>query len=415
MTFRDGLLARLAVSGTVLLTLSLAPSAAGAAPNLPPTASPRAVEHVPVCVPDHAADTAACHARVRVDKEARDAKPAPASRTAPIATPNVVGNGGAYDPYYLESAYNAPSWATGAGVRQVVAIVDAYDAPRAEADLSAYRSYFGLPACTRGNGCFRKVNQSGVAGNYPAFNSGWAQEISLDLDMVSAMCPQCQILLVEARSANYADLGAAVNTAARLGATAISNSYGGGEWSGETAYESFFNHPGIAVTASSGDNGYGVQFPAASRYVTAVGGTSLAQSTANGYRDGSESAWSGAGSGCSRFIPKPTWQTDGGCTARTVADVSADADPATGVWVYYNNNWYIFGGTSVASPIVAAMYALAGNAASISNAQGTYSHTASLNDVVSGSNGSCGTYLCRGVSGYDGPTGNGTPNGIGAF
>jgi subtilase family serine protease len=293
-----------------------------------------------------------------------------------------------------------------------VAIVDAYDYPNAESDLAVYRSTFGLPPCTSANGCFKKVNQKGVEGSYPKANSGWASEEALDLDMVSAICPNCHIILVEAKSAQQADLGASVNTAASLGANVISNSYGGGENASSTDDQDY-NHPGIAITVSSGDNGYGVEFPASSQYVTAVGGTHLVHSGSSW----SETAWSGAGSGCSKYVAKPSWQKDTGCAMRTVADVSAVADPQTGVAVYetfrHNGGWQVYGGTSVAAPIIGAVYALGGG----SFVPGMpYSHTSSLNDVTSGSNGSCGgSYLCTAGSGYDGPTGLGTPNGTGAF
>jgi subtilase family serine protease len=321
---------------------------------------------------------------------------------------------GGYNPADLQSAYKLPSATAGSG--QTVAIVDAYNDPRAESDLGVYRSQFGLPACTTANGCFKKVDQNGGT-SYPRGNTGWAEEISLDLDMVSAICPNCHILLVEAKTNSFANLATAVNTAARLGANAISNSYGGSEYSNEVTDQSNFNHPGVAITASSGDNGYGVEFPAASQYVTAVGGTSLTRS--GNSRGWSETAWSGAGSGCSAYISKPSWQRDSGCSRRTVADVSAVADPNTGVSVYdtYNTSgWLVFGGTSVASPIIASVYALAGNEGSITYGSYPYSHTSSLFDVTSGSNGSCGgSYLCTATTGYDGPTGLGTPNGSGGF
>jgi hypothetical protein len=208
-------------------------------------------------------------------------------------------------------------------------------------------------------------------------------------------------------------LEAAVDTAARLGATEISNSYGGGEYATETSDQAHFNHPHAMITASSGDNGYGTQFPAASRFVTAVGGTSLRRDgSARGW---SETAWSGAGSGCSRFVAKPAWQHDASCSRRTVADVSAVADPNTGVAVY-DKGWLIFGGTSVAAPVIASVYALAANAASSSYAQDSYLHVGSMFDVTSGANGTCvSAYLCTARAGFDGPTGNGTPNGLGAF
>jgi subtilase family serine protease len=324
------------------------------------------------------------------------------------------GSPSGYNPSDLQSAYKLPSSTAGSG--QKVAIVDAYDDPNAESDLGVYRMQFGLSACTTANGCFSKVDQTGGT-KYPRGDKGWAEEISLDLDMVSAICPNCHILLVEATTNSFSNLSTAVDEAARLGANEISNSYGGSEYSNEVSDQSHYNHAGIAITASSGDSGYGVQFPAASQYVTAVGGTSL--SKANNARGWSETAWSGAGSGCSAFIAKPSWQKDGGCSDRTVADVSADADPSTGVSVYdtyHESGWLVFGGTSVASPIIASVYALAGNAGSVTYGSYPYSHTSSLFDVTSGSNGSCGgSYLCTAVAGYDGPTGLGTPNGTGGF
>ena len=224
--------------------------------------------------------------------------------------------------------------------------------------------------------------------------------------------------MVEANSSSYNDLGAAVRFAATQGVVAISNSYGGGESVWETSYESAYNQPGIAVTVSSGDGGYGVEFPAASRYVTAVGGTSLSRMT--GGRGWSEVVWSGAGSGCSRYIPKPAWQKDASCNNRAVADVAAVADPYTGVAVLDttgSGGWTVFGGTSVASPVIASVYALAGSSGSVTQSY-LYGHASSLFDVTAGTNGSCrrsAQYLCTGVAGYDGPTGLGTPNGPTSF
>ncbi|MGW1894348.1 putative Ig domain-containing protein [Streptomyces sp. NPDC002004] len=333
--------------------------------------------------------------------------------------PDAVPSG--YGPSDLQSAYALPS---GAGAGATVAIIDANDDPNAESDLATYRSQYGLPACTTANGCFKKVDQNGGT-NYPSPDSGWAGEISLDLDMVSAVCPQCHILLVEAAQPSMEDLGAAVNRAVTMGAKYVSNSYGGGEDSTDpTSDSSYFDHPGVAITVSSGDSGYGAEYPASSRYVTAVGGTSL--SRASNSRGWSESVWGssvggdGAGSGCSAYDAKPTWQTDSGCTKRTVADVSAVADPATGLAVYDSyqaSGWNVYGGTSASAPIIASVYALAGTPGSSSYpASFPYSHTSALNDVTSGANGSCGgSYLCTARSGYDGPTGLGTPNGTAAF
>jgi hypothetical protein len=278
--------------------------------------------------------------------------------TSSGATPLVSGTPSGYGPADLQSAYNLPSPSSTAGTGETVGIVDAFDDPNAASDLATYRSQFGLKPCTTANGCFSKVNQSGGT-SYPASNSSWAQEISLDLDMVSAICPNCHILLVEASSTSDANLAAAVNRAAALGATQISNSYGEPEFSGDVSEQANYNHPGIDVVAAAGDDGYGVSYPAASQYVTAVGGTSL--SRASNARGWTESAWSGTGSGCSAYTPKPAWQTDTGCGRRTVADVSADANPSTGVAVYDTSGsggWLVFGGTSVATPIIASGAAL---------------------------------------------------------
>jgi subtilase family serine protease len=240
---------------------------------------------------------------------------------------------------------------------------------------------------------------------------------------VSAICPDCKILVVQAKSASIVDLGTAVNTASKqAGVVAISNSYGGGDLSDAT-YGAPYNHPGIAVTASTGDNGYqGGSFPASSSYVTAVGGTSLfaAPGTSRGW---TESAWSGAGSGCSTVNAALAAASGAntGCTKRAIADVSAVADPSNGgMAVYYPTSktvstWAQVGGTSESAPIIAAVYALSGNTAGYTNAL-PYSHTANLFDVSTGSNGTCPTtQWCNARTGWDGPTGLGTPNGTGAF
>jgi subtilase family serine protease len=362
--------------------------------------SPTGAAHAAVRVCATAPDTAACHALMRTDVGGK-----------PASTPS------GYGPADLQSAYKLPSSTAGSG--RTVAIVDAYDDPTAESDLGVYRSTFGLPACTTATGCFRKIDQRGGT-SYPRKDAGWAAEISLDLDMVSAICPNCKIVLVEADSNSFANLGTAENEAASLTPTAISNSWGGSDTSDAT-YGAYFNHPGIAITVSSGDGGYGVEYPASSHYVTAVGGTSLTRaSTTRGW---AESAWSGAGSGCSAYNLILSGQTtvNTGCAKRAVADVSADADPNTGVSVYDTTRyqgqlgWLVFGGTSVAAPVIASVYALAGNTASIDNNY-PYAHTSALFDVTTGSNGTCPTsQWCHAGTGWDGPTGLGTPNGTGAF
>ncbi|MEU2713324.1 putative Ig domain-containing protein [Streptomyces sp. NPDC007205] len=324
-------------------------------------------------------------------------------------------------PANLHSAYNLP---TTGGSGMTVAIVDAYNDPNAESDLGTYRSTYGLSSCTKANGCFKQVSQTGSTTSLPTNDSGWAGEEALDLDMVSAVCPNCSIVLVEANSANDTDLGIAENEAVTLGAKVVSNSWGGSESSSQTTEDTqYFKHPGVAITVSSGDSAYGAEYPATSQYVTAVGGTAL--TTASNSRGWSESVWhtsstEGTGSGCSAYDPKPSWQTDSGCSKRMEADVSAVADPATGVAVYDTyggTGWAVYGGTSASAPIVAGVYALAGTpGTSDYPAKYPYQHTGNLYDVTSGSNGSCSTsYFCTAGTGYDGPTGWGTPNGTAAF
>jgi hypothetical protein len=319
-----------------------------------------------------------------------------------------------YGPADLISAYKLPA---APPTTQTVAIVDAFNDPNAESDLAIYRSHYGIPACTTAGHCFKKVNQLGHMSPLPPSDVGWSEEISLDVDMVSAICPTCHILLVEGNDNSFLNLALSVDRAATMHANAISNSYAGGE-SGGSGENSHYNHPGHMITAASGDGGYGPLFPAGSQYVTAVGGTHL---TKNGSTRGwIETVWSGAGSGCSAVFPKPAWQHDPSCSNRTIADVSAVADPNTGVVVYdsfgITPGFYIFGGTSVATPIIASVYALGGNSSTLNYASRAYTHHSMLFDVKSGSNGSCGgSYLCTGKPGYDGPSGFGTPNGIGAF
>ena len=349
--------------------------------------------------------TAHCFAKVVTDARGNIKE----SVVGPRLTRNAVPAG--YGPADLRSAYKVTSTGTSS---YTIAIVDAYGYPNAEADLANYRAQYGLPACTTANGCFRKVNQTGGSSS-PRTDTGWDQEQALDLDMASSMCPNCHITLVQASTSSFGDLAAAENYAASH-ANAVSNSYGGGE-NGSSGYEYAYNHSGVAITVSSGDGGYGVEFPASSPHVTAVGGTSLTR--ASNSRGWNEVVWGGAGSGCSAIYQKPTWQNDGNCARRTVADVSAIADPNTGVAVYgpvssRRSGWMVFGGTSVAAPLVAGVYGANGGTANYGS--NPYSNLGSLFDVTSGSNGSCGgSYLCNGAVGYDGPSGLGTPNGTTAF
>jgi len=356
------------------------------------------------CATPTTAHTMRCFALQRTDIRAVAAN---------AIVPNALPSG--YGPTDLDNAYKLSS---SGGAGETVAIVDAFNDPTAAADLATYRSQFGLPACTTASGCLRIVNQNGATSPLPANDSGWAGEESLDLDMVSAICPNCNIILVEASSASDANLYAAEDRAVTMGAKFVSNSWGGGEYSGQTTDDSHFNHPGVAITVSSGDNGNGAEYPATSQYVTAVGGTHLTTSTNS--RGWTESAWNGAGSGCSAFDAKPSWQTvTTNCSKRAEADVSAVADPATGVAVYQTfgaSGWVVYGGTSVAAPVIAGVYALAGNpAAGTYAASYPYAHQGNLFDVTSGSNGTCGAPICTAGTGWDGPTGLGTPNGTAAF
>ena len=322
----------------------------------------------------------------------------PGHLAAPAFTPS------GYGPSDLRTAYNLT---TSGGSGATVAIVDAFDDPNAESDLGVYRSQFGLPACTTANGCFKKVQFT------KRTNTGWAEEESLDVDMASAICPNCHILLVEAASSSTSNL-----TTAEQYATAhakfVSNSWSGNE--GNTSFDSSYNVAGVAITAATGDSGFNAtaQWPAILSSVTGVGGTSLTSVSPR-----AESAWSGAGSGCSTIYAKPSFQNgiNTGCSKRAQSDVSADADPNTGVAVYdtfHVGGWLVFGGTSVATPIIASVFALVNNTSTNSNSY-VYAHKSSLNDITSGSNGSCGAPLCTAGVGWDGPTGLGTPNGTGAF
>jgi PKD repeat protein len=332
-------------------------------------------------------------------------------------------------PAYLQQAYDLAYLSQTAGTGETVAIVDAFDDPNAESDLAAYRSEFGLPACTSANGCFHKYDQTGGT-NYPTtVDSGWELEISLDLDAVSALCPNCQIDLIEANSAGVSDLAAAQLKADQLGASVISDSWDLSLSTGQVS--SFlssgdYTFPGITTVAASGDSGYPgastSDFPAALTGVTAAGGTTLEPASSSGaqsVRGFTESAWSGAGSGCyqRKGVIKPSYQSDTGCAGRSYTDISADADPNTGTQVYDSSGggWVVVGGTSEASPLIAAYYALLG-----STAQGpawAYANASLLNDPSSGSNGACAvsiSYICNAGVGYDGPTGVGSISGAAA-
>jgi hypothetical protein len=421
-------------------------------------------------------------------------------RAAPVTAPSPAAGDYGLRPQDLHSAYQLPSSVTGT---QTIALVDAYNDPTAETDLKAYDAEFGLPECTAGDGCFKQVNQNGEAGNPPfpkttkeletarkgtrakreeaAEATGWGLEISLDIEVAHGMCQSCKILLVEADTPSYEDLERAEQSAAALGAGEISNSWAGPETGETPELESAgpFNHPGIVITAAAGDDGYlnwdaesssergYANFPASSPHVVAVGGTRLSLGTNDEWA--SETVWNGdgaTGGGCSVVFTAPPWQQSlsdwsaVGCAAkRAVADVAADADPYTGVAVHdtspeceyrYEEGgvkhvvyWCTIGGTSVASPLIASVFALAGGADGAAYpAETLYENErkspGSLHDVTIGSNGECSKpfleeglsacasaeeaaascaskAICLAGAGYDGPTGVGTPNGIAAF
>jgi subtilase family serine protease len=385
------------------------------------------VYSVQVCPDPGRPGVARCYADVVTDS---NGKPLTSD-----ASPNLSPRG--YQPADLRAAYNVT-----ANGSSTIAIVDAFGYKNAESDLGVYRKQFGLPPCTSTTQCFVKYNQSGSStGPYPKQDSNWAVETALDLAMASAMCPGCKIILVQANTDSNSDLAAAVAMAASIpGVHVISNSYGSNEISpgSDPSYQPYDGaaSQGIAVTVSSGDSGYygnggPASFPASTSYVTAVGGTSLHRNTNGTW---SETAWSGSGSGCSIYYYAGQMTTNNGrpwqptpCGAyRAVADVSAVADPNTGVAVYapiFGNfsTWVVVGGTSVGAPLIAGIYGVNGKPASV-NGCGKflscqpYFYTSSLNDVKSGSDGSCSiSSLCKATQGWDGPTGLGTPNGTSAF
>ncbi|TCO52298.1 putative Ig domain-containing protein [Actinocrispum wychmicini] len=318
----------------------------------------------------------------------------------------------AMSPTDLQKAYGVTGRKSGG---TTVAIVDAFNDPHIERDLGDFRSHWSLPACTKANGCLTVVGQDGTSTLPTGTDSGWATEMAIDVDAVSAVCPDCKILLVEGNTNDDNDLAAAVDSAVRLGAKIVSNSYTDHENAIPSGADTHYNHPGVAVLAATGDNGSesGAQaeFPASSPEVVAVGGTTLTASS--GGRGFTETVWNGTGSGCSSLFAKPAYQNvTTTCAKRATSDISADADPNTGITIFVNGATSQFGGTSLATPIVAGIWALAGTPNSGDNpASYPYAHPGNFFDVTSGSNGSCGTVICNAGQGWDGPTGLGTPNG----
>jgi len=376
---------------------------------------------MPVCT----TGTIRCHALIRTVGTSQRTS---SHLTAPVG----------FGPPDLQQAYNIdPSNAVPAS--PTVAIVDAYGYSALESDLAAYRSHYGLPTCTIANGCLETVNQQGQATPLPAnppASDDWTIETALDVDMVSAACPRCKILVVQATDNLGNGLYIAQNTAAALGATVISDSWGGPEQpdtpaSSIAANEAYFDHPNIAIFVAAGDHGYndlvvgpgnptGPDYPGTSAHTIAVGGTHLVRDTSA--RGWSETTWAptarsatgAGGSACSLSIPKPAYQTASPCPFKATTDIAAVADQATGVAVYNagQGGWITVGGTSASAPLVAAIFAATGNGAQASGAF-IAANASKLHDVVSGTNGTCPadrTLLCNAAVGWDGPTGHGTPN-----
>jgi len=460
---------------TTLTLAAAAAAAAGAAPSLRYATVKRAC-----ALP--APGRASCFALELVPAAAD--QPA-ALAYQPAAGATAKGPTGGLTPADLASAYSFSPSAGGSG--QTVAVVDAFNDPDIESDLASFDQHYGLAACTTADGCFEKVSQTGSTKSLPpAAENGWSVETSLDVETVHSACPSCKVLLVEANSEELSDLAAATDEAVALGATVVSNSYGASEGE-DAAYESSYEHPGVVVLASAGDSGFlewddvgeGLtapeqpDAPASFPSVVAVGGTTLKLSAKGARR--SETVWNNAGKpnrrgrfsgfkqfaaaggGCSTLFGAPSWQLDAagwsatGCGShRLDNDVAAVADPYTGFDIYDSDKtngeegrgWLTIGGTSLSSPLIAAMYALAGGAHGVADpAETLYGHlgqASALYDVTKGGNGYCdaeseqrcgepaaneelgevdclGTTACDAADGFDGPTGVGTPVGLGAF
>jgi Subtilase family len=497
----------LASAGALLVLTALLCASAGAAESAvaPLPASDYTVRHVCAAPAPEYAGCLALELVPRTEAARARTHPLGITRSRPIVAAKASEGAFGLRPQDLHSIYQLP---TTVASTQTIALVDAYNDLSAEADLKVYDKEFGLSECTAANKCFEQLNQNGKSGKlpFPASNverekeeatcetatgkvkeeackeveeaDGWSEEISLDIEVSHATCQSCKIMLVEAESASFPALEEAEKTAAGLGATEISNSWGGPEQGETPALDeaSPFNHPGTVITAAAGDDGYldwGAEheeergfadYPASSPHVVAVGGTRLLGPLGPEGTWAGETVWNGdgaGGSGCSVELAAPIWQQSTsdwesvGCGEhRAVADVSADADPYTGVAMYDSSakceyethivsHWCTIGGTSLASPLIASVFALAGGAGGVEYpAETLYEHETedptTLHDVLSGSNGKCAEpfneeeglsgcavlqeaancsdeAICLAREGYDGPSGIGTPNGITAF
>ncbi len=312
----------------------------------------------------------------------------------------------------LRDAYDIPN----TGSTDTVGIVVAFDYPKAEQDMNKYRKQFGLPSCTSASGCFTKINQKGGQDHYPQADYGWALEAALDLQMVSAACPTCKIVLAEARVPTTPALRKATLAATAAGATVVNHSYGIQEYTGIEDEAPIYDRPGVTDVVASGDYGFtAASFPASVPGVVSVGGTTL--SHADNPRGWLEKAWAYGGSGCSAYFAKPAYQSDEACHMRTFADMSAVADDLAVYDTFLPKRyrgWLLVGGTSASSPLTAGLIGAAG-AGGMKPAQ-LYSRAGTFTDVTAGKNGFCtGSYMCQAKPGFDAPTGLGTPQGIDPF
>jgi subtilase family serine protease len=345
----------------------------------------------------------------------------------PLTSAGVLTAPRGYGPGKFHAAYAVPT-TTAASAHQIIAIVGAYNNKYLYADLQVFIQQYRLPPlpkCERRTQlhCFVKVNQQGHKTPLPPSNVGWGIEAALDVQTAYGMCQNCRIEVVEASTNSFTNFTHAVNTAVARGADVVSNSYGS---YGSDCAISGYDHPQVAIVVSSGDKGFGISCPAVLNTTVSVGGTSLTLNPDNSY--GSEHVWDGSGSGCSPShslaqgwqVTATNWAAIGCGSGRGMNDVSADADPATGAAIYDSfgfPGWVVVGGTSLAAPLIAGVYALAGNSASFNYpAQAAYASPSSMHDVTTGSNGSCSPSLqCHAGAGYDLPTGMGSPNGLGGF
>ncbi|AJX32491.1 S53 family peptidase [Burkholderia oklahomensis] len=330
-------------------------------------------------------------------------------------------------PATVRHAYGFDSIAN-QGDGMVVAIIDAYDDPKIESDLGVFSKTFSLPTCTTSNGCFKKIYANG---SKPRADAGWSLEMSLDVEWVHAIAPKAKIVLVEAASNSFNDLMTAVDVAVGNGASVVSMSFGGSEFSSETGFDSHFGSPSrVTFVASSGDSGNGSEYPAASPYVVAVGGTTLSTDAYGNYLG--ETAWSGSGGGVSTYEPEPSGQALWPIPyagSRGVPDVGYNANPGSGFAVYDSvtyqgqSGWFVVGGTSAGAPQWAGLFAIANSmrtAAGKAKLAGPYNllytvgksaYGSDYHDVTSGTNGTCGT-ICTANGGYDYVTGLGSPQAL---